>query len=157
MKQIENLNRYVTALEGKLAARISDVTMASNQAAGLAAQHNEVSRNLSAAIQQVHKLRAEWNEWNGEEDKPQDQESQEGIFHDPAEQSASLVPSVDQDMNQSNIQDGGLRSLIVLKVVCLRDTLSHDSFAARKTAGGNDARNTQSRIEKGSGEAFLHS
>ena len=26
-----------------------------------------------------------------------------------------------------------------------------------RTAGGNDARNTQSRIEKGSGEAFMHS
>ena len=73
MKQVENLNRYVAALEGKLVARIEvcegDVTMASNQAVGLAAQYNEVTRNLSAAIQQVHKLRAEWNEWN-EEDKP---------------------------------------------------------------------------------------
>ena len=108
VKQVENLNRYVTALEGKLVARIevceSDVTMASNQAVGLATQHNEVTRNLSSAIQQVHKLRAEWNEWNGEEDKPQDQESLEEIFHDPAEQSTLLVPSVDQDMNQTNIQ-----------------------------------------------------
>ena len=32
--------------------------MASNQAVGLATQYKEVSRNLSAAIQQVHKLRA---------------------------------------------------------------------------------------------------
>ena len=71
VKQIENLNRYVTALEGKLAARIEvcegDVAMASNQAVGLATQYNEVTRNLSVAIQQVHKLRAEWNEWNGED------------------------------------------------------------------------------------------
>ena len=91
--------------------------MASNQAVGLATQYNEVSRNLSAAIQQVHKLRAEWNEWNGEEDKPQDQESPEEIFLDPAEQSTLLVPSVDQDMNQSNIQDRGLRSLIDLSPI----------------------------------------
>ena len=89
-----------------------DVTMASNQAVGLATQYNEVTRNLSAAIQQVHKLRAEWNEWNGEEDKPQDQESPEEIFHDPAEQSTLLVPSVDQDVNQSNIQDRSFRSSI---------------------------------------------
>ena len=121
VKQVENLNRYVTALEGKLVARIEvcegDVTMASNQAVGLATQYNEVTRNLSAAIQQVHKLRAEWNEWNGEEDKPQDQESLEEIFHDPAEQSTLLVPSVDQDMNQSNIQERGLRSLIDLSPI----------------------------------------
>ena len=42
VKQIENLNRYVTALEGKLVARIEvcegDVVMASNQAVGLATQ-----------------------------------------------------------------------------------------------------------------------
>ena len=41
--------------------------MASNQALELVAQYNEVSKNLSMAIQQVHKLRAEWDEWNGEE------------------------------------------------------------------------------------------
>ena len=40
-----------------------NAAMASNQAAGLAAQYNEVTRNLSAAIQQVHKLRAERMEW----------------------------------------------------------------------------------------------
>ena len=104
-----------------MAARIEvcegDVAMASNQAVGLAAQYNEVSRNLSAAIQQAHKLRAEWNEWNGEDDKPQDQDSAEEIFHDPAEQSTLLVPSVNQDMNQSNIQDRGLRSLIDLSPI----------------------------------------
>ena len=119
VKQIENLNRHVTALEGKLVARIEvcegDVAMASNQAVGLATQYNEVSRNLSAAIQQVHKLRAEWNEWNGEDDEPQDQDSPEEIFHDPAEQ--STFPSVDQGMNQSNIQDRGLRSLIDLSPI----------------------------------------
>ena len=78
VRQIENLNRYVTALEGKLVTRIEvcegDVTMASTQAVELATQYNEVSRNLSIVIQQVHKLRAEWDEWNDEEDKPQDQE-----------------------------------------------------------------------------------
>ena len=78
VKQIENLNRHVTTLEGKLVTRIeaceSDVNMASNQALELVAQYNEVSRNLSMAIQQVHKLRAEWDEWNGEETRPQDQE-----------------------------------------------------------------------------------
>ena len=121
VKQVENLNRYVTALEGRLVARIEvcegDVTMASNQAAGLATQYNEVIRNLSAAIQQVHKLRAEWNEWNGEEEKPQDQESPEEIFHDPAEQSTILVPSADQVINQSMIQDRGFRSLIDLSPI----------------------------------------
>ena len=121
VKQVENLNRYVTTLEGKLVARIEvcegDVAMASSQAVGLATQYNEVTRNLSAAIQQVHKLRAEWNEWNGEDDKPQDQESPEEIFHDPAEQSTLLVPSLDQDVNQSNIQDRSLRSLIDLSPI----------------------------------------
>ena len=62
-------------------------------------------------------MRSEWNEWNGEDDKPQDQDSPEEIFHDPAEQSTLLVPSVDQDMNQSNIQDRGLRSLIDLSPI----------------------------------------
>ena len=121
VKQVENLNRYVTALEGKLVARIEvcegDVAMASNQAVGLATQYNEVTRNLSAAIQQVHKLRAEWNEWNGEEVKPQDHESLEEIFHDPAEQSTLLVPSVDQEVNQSNLQERSLRSLIDLSPI----------------------------------------
>ena len=118
MKQVENLNRYVAVLEGKLIeACESDVTMASNQAVGLASQSNEVTRNLSAAIQQVHKLRAEWNEWNAEEDKPQDHESLEEIFHDPAEQSTLLVPSVDQDVNQSNLQEKSLRSLIDLSPI----------------------------------------
>ena len=88
VKQIENLNRHVTTLEGRLVTRIevceSDVNMASNQALELVAQYNEVSRNLSMAIQQVHKLRAEWDEWNGEETRPQDQENQDEIFHDPA-------------------------------------------------------------------------
>ena len=112
MKQVENLNRYVTTLEGKLVTRIevceSDVAMASNQAVGLATQYNEVTRNLSAAIQQVHQLRAEWNEWNGGEDNLPDQESLKEIFHDPAEQSTLLVPSLDQDANQLNIQDRSL-------------------------------------------------
>ena len=66
VKQVEKLNRYFTTLEGKLVTRIevceSDAAMASNQAIGPATQYNEVTRNLSAAIQQVHKLRAEWNE-----------------------------------------------------------------------------------------------
>ena len=94
-----------------------DVAMASNQAVGLAAQYNEVTRNLSAAIQQVHKLRAEWNEWNGEEAEPQDHENLEEIFHDPAEQSTLLVPSVDQEVNQSNLQERSLRSLIDLSPI----------------------------------------
>ena len=42
---------------------------------------------------------------------------QREIFHDPAEQSTLLMPSVDQDMNQSNIQDRGLRSLIDLSPI----------------------------------------
>ena len=62
-------------------------------------------------------MRAEWNEWNGEEDKPQDHESLEEIFHDPAEQSTLLVPSVDQDVNQSNLQERSLRSLIDLSPI----------------------------------------
>ena len=65
-----------------------------------AAQYNEVTGNLSAAMQQVHKLRAEWNEWNGEEAEPQDHKSLEEIFHDPAEQSTPFVPSVDEEVNQ---------------------------------------------------------
>ena len=98
-EQVENLNGHVTTLEGKLVTRIevceSDVALAisSNQAVGSAAQYNEVTRNLSAAIQQVHKFRAEWNEWNGGEDNLQDQESPEEIVHDQAEQSTLLVPS----------------------------------------------------------------
>ena len=62
MKQIENLNRHVTTLEGKLVTRIEvcegDVNMASNQALELVAQYNEVSRNLAMAIQQVHQLKS---------------------------------------------------------------------------------------------------
>ena len=61
VKQIENLDGYVATLEGKLVTRIEvcegDVAMASNQAVGLATQCNEVTRNLSAAIQQVHKVK----------------------------------------------------------------------------------------------------
>ena len=38
-------------------------------------------------------LRAEWDEWNGEETRQQDQEGQEEIFHDPAEQSTMIVPT----------------------------------------------------------------
>ena len=120
VRQIENLNRYVTALEGKLATRIEvcegDVAMASTQAVELATQYNEVSRNLSIVIQQVHKLRAEWDEWNDEEDKPQDPGVEE-VLHAPAEQSTILVPSVDQEMNQSNIQDRGIKSLIDLSPI----------------------------------------
>ena len=113
VRQIENLNRYVTTLEGKLVTRIEvcegDVTMASTQAVELATQYNEVSKNLSIVIQQVHKLRAEWDEWNGEEEeKPKDQENSEEIFHDPAEQSTILVPSADQGILQSNDQGRGL-------------------------------------------------
>ena len=121
VRQIENLNRSVTALEGELVTRIEvcegDVTMAGTQAVELATQYNEVSRNLSTVIQQVHKLRAEWDEWNGEEDKPQDQESPEEIFHDPAEQSTIFVPSADQAANQSMLQDRGFRSLIDLSPI----------------------------------------
>ena len=121
VKQIENLNRYVTALEGKLVTRIEvcegDVTMAGTQAVELATQYNEVSKNLSTVIQQVHKLRAEWDEWNGEEKTHQDQESPEEIFHDPAEQSTLFVPSVDQPMKQSMLQDRGFRSLIDLSPI----------------------------------------
>ena len=121
VKQIENLNRYVTALEGKLETRIEvcegDVTMAGTQAVELATQYNEVSKNLSTVIQQVHKLRAEWDEWNGQEDTHQDQESPEEIFHDPAEQSTLFVPSADQPIKQSMLQDRGSRSLIDLSPI----------------------------------------
>ena len=53
VRQIENLNRYVTALEGKLVTRIEvcegDVTMAGTQAVELATQYmrcQEISRRL---------------------------------------------------------------------------------------------------------------
>ena len=62
-------------------------------------------------------MRAEWNEWNGGEDNLQDQESPEEIFHDSAEQSTLLVPSLDQDANQSNIQDRSFRSSIDLSPI----------------------------------------
>ena len=119
-KQVESLNRYVTDMERKLVTRIEvcegDITMASNQAVVLATQYNEVARNLSTVIQQVHKLRAEWDEWNSE-DKPQHQESPEEIFLDPAEQSTLFVPSADQPINQSMIQDRPCGSLIDLSPV----------------------------------------
>ena len=57
------------------------------------------------AIQQVHKLRAEWDEWNGEETRPQDQEDQEEIFHDPAEQSTMIVPTENLPIDRSGPQD----------------------------------------------------
>ena len=49
--------------------------------------------------------------------KPQDHESLEEIFHDPAEQSTLLVPSGDQEVNQSNLQERSLRSLIDLSPI----------------------------------------
>ena len=94
-----------------------DVNMAGTQAVDLATQYNEVSRNLSTVIKQVHKLRAEWDEWNDEEDKSQDQGGLEEIFHDPAEQTTILVPSVDQGVIQSSSQDRGFRSLIDLSPI----------------------------------------
>ena len=118
VRQITNLNKYVTMLEGKLVTRIevceSDVNMASSQAIELAAQYNEVSLNLSSVIQQVHKLRADWNEWNGNDEETQqyDHENQEEIFHDPAEQSTMLVPVEDPVMHRSDLQDRVFRSLI---------------------------------------------
>ena len=120
VKQIENLNRHVTTLEGKLVTRSevceSDVNMASNQALELVAQYNEVSRNLSMAIQRVHKWRAEWDEWSGEE-RQQDHEGQEEIFHDPAEQSTMIVPTEDPAVDRSGLQDRVFRSLIDLSPV----------------------------------------
>ena len=60
VRQINNLNKYVTKLEGKLVTRIevceTDVNMASSQAIELATQFNEVSRNLSGVMQQVHQV-----------------------------------------------------------------------------------------------------
>ena len=121
VKQVENLNRHVSTLEGRLVTRIevceSDINMASNQALELVAQYNEVSRNLSMAIQQVHKLRAEWDEWNGEETRPQDQENQEEIVHDPAEQSTMVVPTADPALDRSGLQDRVFRSWIDLSPI----------------------------------------
>ena len=79
-------------------------------------QYNEVSRNLSNVIQQVHKLRAEWNDWSDddEEKRPQDQEGQEEIFHDPVEQSTMIVPTEDPVIERSSLQDRVFRSLIDL-------------------------------------------
>ena len=117
MKEINNLNKHVT-LEGKLVTRIetceSDVNMASSQAIELAAQYNEVSSNLSRVIQQVHKLRADWNDWNGNDEETQQyvHENQEEIFHDPAEQSTMLVPVEDPVIQRSDLQDRVFRSLI---------------------------------------------
>ena len=88
--------------------------MASNQALELVAQCNEVSRNLSMANQQAHKFRVEWDEWSGEETKPQDHEGQEEIFHDPAEQSTMMVPAEDPAIDRSGLQDRVFRSLIDL-------------------------------------------
>ena len=60
-------------------------------------------------------------------------------------QKAYKFPLVEGQLNFEN----SVSVSQMLKVVCLSDTLSHDPFAAQETAGGNDARNTQSRIEKG--------
>ena len=90
----------------------SDVNMASSQAIELAAQYNEVSLNLSKVIQQVHKLRADWDDWNENDEETQqyDDENQEEIFHDPAEQSTMLVPVEDPVIQR--LQDRVFRSLI---------------------------------------------
>ena len=69
------------------------------------------------AIQQVHKLRAEWDEWNGEEARPQDQENQEEIFHDPAEQSTMVVPNENPTIDRSGLQERVFRSLIDLSPI----------------------------------------
>ena len=88
--------------------------MASSQAVELATQYNEVSLNLSGVIQQVHKLHADWNDWNGNDEETQqyDHENQEEIFHDPAEQSTMLMPVEDPVIQRSDLQDGVFRSLI---------------------------------------------
>ena len=85
----------------------NDVNMASRQAIDLAAQYSDVSQNLSSVIQQVHKLRADWNDWNGNDEETQqyDHENQEEIFHDPAEQSTTLVPVEDPVIQRSDLQD----------------------------------------------------
>ena len=88
--------------------------MASSQALELMAQYNEVSKNLSNVIQQVHKLRAEWNDWNDDETGAQDHEGQEEIFHDPAEQSTMIVPMEDPAIERSGLQDRVFKSLIDL-------------------------------------------
>ena len=92
----------------------SDVNMASSQAVELAAQYNEVSLNISRVIQQVHQLRDDGNDWNGNDEETQqyDHENQEEIFHDPAEQSTMLVPVEDPVIPRSDLQDRVFRSLI---------------------------------------------
>ena len=123
VRQINNLNKYVTMLEGKLVTRIevceNDVNMASSQAIELATQFNEVSQNLSKVIQQVHNLRAEWNDWNENDDETQqyDHENPEEIFHDPAEQSTMLVPAENPVIQRSDLQDRVFRSLIDLSPI----------------------------------------
>ena len=110
-------------LEGKLVTRIevceSDVNMASSQAIELATQFNEVSQKLSSVIQQVHKLRADLNDWNGndEETEQYDHQNQEEILHDPAEQSTMLVPAEDPVIERSDLQDRVFRSLIDLSPI----------------------------------------
>ena len=59
-------------------------------------------------------MRAEWDEWNGIETRPQDHEGQEEIFHDPAEQSTMIVPTEDPVIERSGLQDRVFRSLIDL-------------------------------------------
>ena len=97
----------------------SDVNMASSQAIELATQFNEVSQNLSGVIQQVHKLRADWNDWNGSDEETQqyDHENPEEIFHDPAEQPTVLVPAEDPVIQRSELQDRVFRSLIDLSPI----------------------------------------
>ena len=112
VRQVENLNKYVTLLERKVVTRIEvcegDVGMANQQCLTLVDNYNDLAINLTNVIRQVHELRNEWKEWHEEEEDPQDQ-GEEEVFHDP-EQSTLLVPS----REQSSQQDQVYRSLIDL-------------------------------------------
>ena len=65
VKQIENIHRYVTLLEGNVVTRIevceNDVNMMHQQCLALIDNYNDVARNLDHVIEQVHELKSEWN------------------------------------------------------------------------------------------------
>ena len=70
--------------------------------------------------------------------------SSEAIF-----QESAFAPCHARKVDKCPAVDSFPINLLVLKVVCLSDTPSHDPFAAQETAGGNDARNAQSHSERG--------
>ena len=106
MKQIEAINRYITVLESNTITSMDGcdeaINLVNQQCLELMGSYNEVTKNLSHVVKQVHGLRQEWNPCNDDE-TPLVQEEEE-VFHDITDQSTLVVPSNDQSGQQEPTQ-----------------------------------------------------